>query len=236
MPPKAKEFMLLSSQVTAFIRDVSFQPERLIFKLGEEWLDRYDGQTETFPQIAPAQLPRVQYRSKSGEWRASLFVNRIDFHWTERQDATPHGDVGKVVTDLYDMCEVTLKALDVRPHRLALVNRWFAFQDVPAVALADVFCHPDIRTGAINEPSGFEIHALKKYRMGELFDVNSWVRNRTGEVTFENKKSPIVLVEQDLNMRVEPGVFDEHDLATSTNFFELAKVESLGILNKYYPE
>ena len=79
------------------------------------------------------------------------------------------------------------------------------------------------------------MHAHKRFRLTNEFEVNSWVRNKTGTISGEHPE-PIVLVEQDLNTRAEDAERRRFSAEEIARFFSAVSNEFDVILRLYYPE
>jgi hypothetical protein len=123
-----------------------------------------------------------------------------------------------------------------RVGRLAGIIRRYADHPEPGLFLSRHFCKDRWFAAPLNRPENFELHAHKRFKLGEKFDVNSWVRNKTGKATSAGESKSIVLLEQDINTlseEVPNRDFSKEDIA---NFYNLIPSEFDKILKLYYPE
>jgi hypothetical protein len=86
----------------------------------------------------------------------------------------------------------------------------------------------------LNRPESFELHAHKRFAM-DGFQVNSWVRNKTGRVSIDQDPEAIVLVEQDINTTPEDIQSRSFSSEEIRRFFVTAASELESILRLYYP-
>jgi hypothetical protein len=90
-------------------------------------------------------------------------------------------------------------------------------------------------TAPFNRPEAFEIHAHKRFKMGE-FLVNSWVRCKSAIASSASEMQPIVLVEQDINTLAEDVPSKVFRKAEIEAFFAKVSTEARTILNLYFPK
>src|SRR5207237_1331542 len=57
----------------------------------------------------------------------------------------------------------------------------------PALSLAKHFCQQRWLDGPLNRPGDFEMHTHKRFRLDDLFEINSWFRCKTGIYQAEGK-------------------------------------------------
>jgi len=126
--------------------------------------------------------------------------------------------------------------LDVQPARvgrMAAVVARIADHDSPGLFLARYFCQPRWETAPLNRPDGFELHAHKRFEM-QQFPVNSWVRNKVGQIV--QSRARVVVVEQDINTLQEETASRDYRRDDIAEFFASAAAELDTILRLYYPE
>lgn len=100
--------------------------------------------------------------------------------------------------------------------------------------LAEHFCKEEWHKKPLNRPEGFELHAHKKYKL-ESFNVNSWVRSKTGHLQEEGADVSIALVEQDINTLAEESADRSFTSDEFKQFFSIVLKEFDNILQMYYP-
>ena len=105
-----------------------------------------------------------------------------------------------------------------RPVELVLER--FCPRKEPAKDIAIHFSKKNFMKEPFDRPSEFEIHSLKKYKFLNEFDVNSWVRIKSGSLQLEKGVfHPVVIAHQDINTLTElmdKKVYNNEDI---TNFF-----------------
>jgi hypothetical protein len=125
--------------------------------------------------------------------------------------------------------------LESRIARLAAVISRYTPDPAPARFLASHFCKERWLAAPFNRPASFELHAHKTFLLAGRFQVNSWVRNKTGMISEPDQPSPIVIVEQDFNTlaeEVETRQFSREEIAA---YFEAVTPGFDETLSLYYP-
>jgi hypothetical protein len=128
-------------------------------------------------------------------------------------------------------------ALESRVGRLAAVISRYLEHGSPARFLASHFCKEHWLRALLNRPDDFELHAHKVFLLGGRFQVNSWVRNRTGLLNLpgEEAQKLIVLAEQDFNTPAEEQATRNFATDEISAFFRAAAVGFDETLRLYYP-
>ena len=233
------DFSLAFCQASLFIPDEEFSIAKVTKSLLPKWLDRFDADPMLLPyeRGMPLELPRIILRSKTDAWRCEIASVRINLAWQRPKStaiATPtlESFYHEAVAFLTDY----VRLLECRVGRVAAVIHRYAPHEAPGRWLASHFCRDKWLIQPLNRPEHFELHAFKRFRFREQpFEVNSWVRSKTGRLTDGEQRSPIVLVEQDLNTpseEVDQHSYSEQDIQ---NFFMTAVTEFDIILRLYYP-
>lgn len=234
----AKDFELASCQATLFTPDEEVSSARLTKTLVPRWIERFDADPVVLPsqEAMPREIPRVILHSRSGTWRCEIASARINLFWrgsaVEVSVPTLTGFYKRAIELLNEYSNF----LDCRIGRLAAVINRFAKHDSPGLFLANHFCKRNWLRKALNRPENYELHAHKRFLLAETFEVNSWVRSKTGTFSSTSGHEKIVLVEQDLNTlaeQVPEASFTQEEIE---DFFESVVSEFDVILRLYYPE
>ncbi len=234
----ASDFRLASCQATLFTPSEEVSAARIVRDLLPKWSNQFDGEPTIIPTVEgmPAEAPRIILFSKSREWCCEIASARINLFWRKvsKRSVLPslssfYGDAVRLLTEYIDVARP-------RVGRLAAVLNLFAAHDSPGVFLAGHFCKERWQPAPLNRPESFELHTHKKFPLGGIFTVNSWVRSKTGTITEDNQNQPIVLVLQDLNTLAEEIGSRSYSQEQFQNFFELGAEEFGNILSLYYPE
>jgi hypothetical protein len=192
-----------------------------------------------FPAGIPAEMaieiPLVVLQSNDGRWRLGMGPSRFDSSWTNKSPPT-EPNLAESVGQCIDPLLLYFRNTGVRASRLALVVQRVCLVDSPAETLVVRFCNEASRREPFNRSESFEIHNHKVYTIranGVESPINSWVRCKSARLVAD--KSPVVLVEQDLNTVAkenEPGSLDVDQIGA---FFMTAAAEADEILRKYFP-
>jgi len=236
---KSSDFALTSCQATLFTPDEEISASKLMSGLLPRWLGRFDGDPTMLPVPAgvpvPRDMPRVILQAASGAWRCEIASARINLSWRKTKRETQILPVAEFFKDATKLLNEYRDFLECRVGRLAAVLNRYVIQPSPGRFLAEHFCQDRWLRAPLNRPEGFELHAHKSFKLGGRFQVNSWVRNKTGKLTEDDERRPIILVEQDINTLVEEvstSAFSTDEMAA---FFAAVTVEFDHILNLYYP-
>ena len=231
--PQASDFVLASCQASLFTPEAEVSISRFTSRLLPGWSDRFDGDPTMLPlpDGVPKELPKIILQSRSKEWSAELASGRANFHWKRVSEVNIEGP-SRFFEQLVPLLIDYRGFIDSRIGRLAAVITRFVPQENPASCLASHFCREEWLLAPFNRPGGFELHAHKRFTLAD-FEVNSWVRSKTGHLTEGQRSVPIVVVEQDLNTLPE----EQHnfDAGRIRQFYETAATESDAILQLYYP-
>jgi hypothetical protein len=125
--------------------------------------------------------------------------------------------------------------LEPRVARLAALISRYTPDPTPARFLASHFCKERWLAAPFNRPASFELHAHKTFLLAGRFQVNSWVRNRSGMLAGPDHPSPIVIVEQDFNTpaeELETRQFSREEIGA---YFEAVAPGFDETLSLYYP-
>ena len=234
--PNARDFVVASCQATAFTPDAELSTARFTSRLLPRWVARFDAEPTILPPLPdgmPKDIPRVILESRSLVWRCEVAPARINIFWRAvRENAVNLREVYREITPI--LIEYS-EFLGSRVGRLAAVVNRYVRHEAPARLLASHFCQDRWLVAPFNRPASFELHAHKVYMLAGRFQVNSWVRNRTGTLAAENGQVPIVLVEQDVNTLAEEAATRSITQDEIGGFFEVAGPGFDETLSLYYP-
>lgn len=231
-------FRLASCQATLFTPDEEISTPKLVGGLLPRWLPTFDADPVLLPPAEglPREVPRIILNSTSGSWRCEIAPARLNLFWRGTKSVSPA--VTPTLTEFFRDATTLLNEyadfLKTRVGRLAAVLSRYASHPSPGLFLAGHFCQERWMTTPFNRPENFELHAHKRFSMGE-FHVNSWVRNKTGHASIESDVQPIVLVEQDINTLQEEADTRSFDGGDVVRFFSGVSSEFDVILRLYYP-
>ncbi len=188
-----------------------------------------------FPSEVPREVPRLIFQNKSGTWRCEIASARINIFWLKN---LPHVfPIG--LQEFYEKALTFLleyqTLFGTQVGRLAALATRFSEHDNPALFLTSHFCKDNLCLAPFNNTRSFELHAHKQYLFKNKYKINSWARNKTGYITTNETKKPIVLCEQDINTlgeETESRSFSQEDIS---EFFNTVAPELNNILELYYP-
>ena len=231
---QATVFRMSVIQCVIFTPHLAFRSSDILAHLLEHWKNDFDGQplTMPIPDDAPAEIPRILLKSVDDSLRMEIARGRTSVLWNRTSEG---GDpeVSVVVEKFRDILQDLTGHVNVLPGRLALVlNRVLPIEN-PARKLAEHFCKDAWIAGPLNRSENFELHALKKYRLAQQFDVNSWVRVKTGQRRTDGMR--VVLVEQDINTLAEELETQQFQPQQMRDFFLAAVPECDQIFELYFP-
>lgn len=240
---QASAFRFSGYQAAAFYAELQLTARKALPSLLSQLADILDGDPIVLPvpREGPPEIPRLFLTNKDQSLRFEISLVRADVRWQLKEPG--------VQLDLQQFCEFARHAFAVfhevtpaaTPGRIALVVHRFQLHENPGKAIAAHFCRPALlsndpnRKGPLNRPQHFELHAHKRFSLGR-FQVNSWVRVKTGTFTEGGKEQPIIFVEQDLNTlaeRLADTEFSEDDIL---EFHHLCINELDFIMRLYFPD
>lgn len=235
--PTVADFKLASCQATLFTPEAVVSVAGLFVRLLPRWISRFDAEPTALPTAEglPKELPRIILQSRSGQWRCEVAPARINVFWRQAATKGTAMELAEFYREVTPMLHEYCDFLESRVARLAAVINRYMPNPAPAQFLASHFCKERWLTAPFNRPAGFELHAHKAFLLAGRFQVNSWVRNKTGTFAEPGHESPTVLVEQDLNtLAEEVGTrqFSREDIAA---FFEVVVPGFDETLILYYP-
>ena len=237
--PSASDFVLASCQATLFTPVAEVSAVRLLTKLLPDWGDRFDADPLVLPlpEAAPREVPRLMLHSRSEEWKCEIASGRMNLIWQKTVRATEPSSLAERYGMLIPLLAQYAAALESRVGRLAAVTSRYMEHTSPARFLASHFCKEQWLPAVLNRPDDFELHAHKVFLLAGRFQVNSWVRNKTGVLSLpgDEAQRPIVLAEQDLNTLAEEQATRSFSADETAAFFRASAAGFDDALRLYYP-
>lgn len=234
------EFQIIKLQGAVFTPDLSITNSLSILNSVSKLLPgdfEGDPMSVPLPQDAPANIPRLQFRSKDGKWLFAMSLERADLIF---QDFSLNGNQKPDETQFTERLKsffVSLKEeLNLRVQRLALITIRAAPVENAALLITRKFCKSEYqeRGNAFNNSKKFEIHSYKKY-MWDAFNLNSWVRVKA--TTVGDNSAPVLVLENDLNtLSVKEDPHKDFSTLEIENFYENAPEHIGQIVRKYFSE
>lgn len=233
---RAANFRLSSIQLTIFTHGLSFNPSKILGSVLTKWGHLFDAAPVSMPlpSEAPSEIPRIILQSSDGHYKLELAPSRANMFWLRQAetDEIKADDFLDLATNL--LCEYTA-TVNAKVGRIATVLNRYVKHENPGVFLAQHFCKDNWQTAPFNRPESFEIHAHKRYVLSNQFNINSWVRCKTGLIKLPDQQK-IILVEQDINTLPEETETKEFSNEQIKEFCEMVLEEFDSILSLYFPE
>ncbi|MBM4332255.1 MAG: hypothetical protein FJ117_13720 [Deltaproteobacteria bacterium] len=231
--PTIKDFEIETIQTTIFTPGLSFASSRLLASALEKWGNIFDSPPISLPlpPDVPSEVPRIILQSSSMHKKLELAPKRANLFWL-RQNET---DTIILEDYLHFAADVLCNYVNIvsgKVGRIAAVLNRSLRSPNPGLFLAEHFCKENWLTAPFNRPESFEIHAHKRYSFVNRFNVNSWVRCKTG---IAKPDKSIILVEQDINTAAEEMEMKEFSDGEIRDFFRLVNEEFNSILSLYFP-
>lgn len=230
--PTASEFRRIRCQASLFTPGIQFKAGRAMAYLLGKCAD-LDVEPLSLPQIAglPPELPQVVIKTSDGSKVLQAGPSRIDII----HEADPIADPAAFLRWASEILLGYLRSTSTIAGRIAYVSN--AVVDVvdPAIVLSRHFCQKHWWSEPLDRPSAFELHALKKYHLPNLFEVNSWMRCKTVETAGTSGNALAIVAEQDLNSLAEATDTLNLTPGQIQDFFLVAPEEMNSILSLYFP-
>jgi len=230
----SSNFKIISLQISIFTPALLFSKSRILEKLMSVFGDLFDGDTVAvpIPGDAPKEIPRIILHSADAKFKLEIAESRVNFFRYRKDD-----DVEIDTSQVLDLSSGVLKEYKDCTHsiigRMAVVVVKSLENENPGLTLARHFCKDKWIVELFRRPDNFEIHSHKHYIL-EGFNINSWVRCKTGRLIKDDK--PIILVTQDINTLAEELEKRDFSFQQVKTFVEIAYKEQEQVLRKYFPK
>lgn len=192
-------------QATIFTPGLIFSTSEILKKLINLEQNLFDGNPFVLPlpDDAPMDIPRITLENKKKTFKLEVAPNRMNF-FRNKVDNEDKVKIDEFIQTASQILTELLEKINVNCGRIAIVINRFAIKDNPAKEIVLHFCEDNFMKEPFDRPSEFEIHSLKKYTFLEKYEVNSWVRIRSGHLQYEKGiiKS-VINVQQDINTIAE---------------------------------
>ncbi len=192
------DFSVTSCWLSAFVR-VPLEPNRLPLSNLQTF---YDGELFVFPlpPEVPSEIPSVILKTADGRQRIEISRSTVTCRW----DASDPSENVKtrVIEEVAEHLAQVVELTNADVGRIGGVMERVSASSDPGPALAKQFCRPELLSGPLNRPEGFELHAHKAFSMASVWEVNSWIRIRAGKSAAHGSYDR-VLVQQDINTLAE---------------------------------
>jgi hypothetical protein len=217
-----ENFIVNMLQGIIFTPTTQITTSKVLGQILGRFADRFDGPPTVLPvpQDAPPEIPRVVLQSADPQWVAEVALSRVNFRWVQMKDDLQMKDT-EFAQQFIEFVSHLVEIQKLRIGRLAYAATHYILTDDAALLFANQFCKEGVVQKVRGSLENFEIHVHQRKKIADAFDVNNWIRFKTGVLTIP--KTPvrkIGLVEQDINTVTEgvpDRVFDTNDLRTFIN-------------------
>ncbi len=225
-------------QASLFITNFSFSTARILKMVLDHCSHQFDGDPTVLPlpDDAPKEIPRIVLERKDKSMKLEITPVRLNLFRTKTQDEDkilPKRFLGTQPELLRKLTE----DMGADCVRMAVVLERFCLKKEPAKDIAIHFSKEGLTKEPFDRPSAFELHSLKKYTFLDSFEVNSWVRIKSGKAQPEKGVfRPAIIAHQDINTLAElmdKKIYSSYDMS---NFFSNIFEEFENILKLYFPE
>jgi hypothetical protein len=231
----------IAIQATVFTPGFNFVTSKIVPDLFQIHPAIFDGDPAILPLPSgipvPLFIPRIILKNKNESQKLEVAPERLNYFRVKVNTA----DViliDEFLESAAHLITTYLEKTRANCGRIGALLRRFSYHDKPAMEIASHFCKKSFIVKPFNEPNNFEIHAHKKYKFLESYEVNSWVRLKSAILTMkpENKVSPSIIVEQEINTLSELVESRNYTINEITAFFHNILAEFDKILNLYFPK
>lgn len=232
-----RAFRVSVLQATIYTPDLDHSTSKVMSGFYPKCADIFDADPQVLPNMTgfPPEVPRIILGNKNDLLKFEIAASRINFFGRFKAVDAPTIDIKQFYRDAVRLFSLFQEITDCRIGRLAAVRTLFVIHDNPGLFLARHFCKNTWDQTPLNRPKNFELHSHKVYKLADSFIVNSWARNKTGLLTAGNKKTRIILFEQDLNTlleEIEKKVYATKDIEV---YYNEIIPEFDNVLCQYYP-
>lgn len=224
-------------QASIFTAEASFSTSKVMSTFFPHCTDTFNADPEVVADLPgfPPEVPRIILSNKEGTLRLEIAAIRVNFfgRMKAREELV---DIETFYKQAIQLFHLYIEKSDFKIGRIAAVRHSYAVHETPGIFLARHFCKESWDASPLNRPKNFELHAHKFYSLSDDFKINSWARSKTGRLILDNKETPIVLFEQDLNTlseEINTKSMTDEDIH---NFYSIIIPEFDKILTEYYPE
>lgn len=234
----SKNFSEISSiQASLFLSSFVFSTSKILKTALEASSELLDGDPIVLPvpDVAPHEIPRIILKKKDNTMRLELSPLRFNFFRIKT------GDGDKILANEFlntanKLLSEMVENIGSGVVRMAVVLERFCLIEEAASAIAAHFCKSDFMSEPFDRPSEFELHSMKKYKFLDSFEVNSWVKIKSG--ILQSKKEihrPVIIAHHDINTLADLAdttIYANEDIS---KFFNNIFTEFDKILGLYFP-
>jgi hypothetical protein len=228
---------LASIQASVFITDEYFNSGKYLAKIYQGLGDTFDGEPSVLPlpEGAPMDIPRISISTKDKGKKIDISPIRITYHQKMISDDE------KIDYNSFNLAFDYLKLLlnntnGVVCNRIGAVIVRYLFSDRAGLDIASHFCKEAFIERPFNRPNEFHIYSHKRYDFYNRYEVNSWVKVRTGSIAINKKDSKkAIVVEQDINTLADISRESDFSFNEIDFFYSNVGNEFDNILKLYFP-
>ena len=231
-------FRIIQAQAVLFTSAVNYRGSRFLSHFMSKWDELFNGEPTSLeppvdlPPSLAATFPRAILKSEDSLLRLQVSTQRLDFFCDVPDESLV--DLQEHFLRATDLFTDYMEYMPAEVNRLAsLVTRAAPDEDA-ARTISHHFCRDEWLAGPINRPEQFEVHTLKKYRLEDTFELNSWFRCKSGTIIRrqpEKAERKAILVEQDINTQEGERLISKDEVR---QYFSLAQEELDGIFRLYF--
>lgn len=243
------DFRLFTCQAVLFTPDEEVSAKKILRGLAQQssWATQFNGEPISLPPLSTVvsvgqqgvglrEVPKLIFQSEEpAVWHCEISSARINLHWTKKVKETPEINLTEFFHEAVTLLMEYKESANSRVGRIAAIVKRYAVNPTPGLFIAEHFCKEQILAGPVKNPAEFEVHGHKRYVFLDKYSVNSWVRSKSGALTFGQEMTPIVFVEQDFNTLAEEISEKDFEVKEITEFFDAVPGELDAIMKLYYP-
>ncbi len=227
-----------SIQASLFIANFTFSTWKILKTVLDHCSSQFDGDPTVLPipDGAPIEIPRIILVKTDKSMKLEVAPTRLNLFRYKIKDSdriSPENFLNneaellnKLIADIGADCV-----------RVAVVLHRFSPKKEPAEDIAIHFCKKGFVEEPFDRPGAFELHALKNYTFLDSFEVNSWVRIKSGKGQPEKGVfHPVIIAHQDMNTLAELMDTKTYNNDDISKFFSNIFEEFDNILKLYFPE
>ena len=240
--PVQTDFRTIQCQAVLFTPSLQFRANKVLGHFLTEYADILDGDPVTIPAvpnlIRDVEVPQMVLKSADGSFLLQAGASRLDI--VKQGNPISESESREFFKLATRMCLDYLQVHQGKAGRIACIAQRAALDPTPAMTLSRHFCQQRWFDKPLDHPGDFELHAQKRYHLGGLFDVNSWVRCKTAILTggpppVPGDRQNSIFVEQDINSLAEEAESRELSEGEIRQFFADCPPEMQRILDLYFP-
>ncbi len=237
MPLNFNNFDVASIQATIFTPGLSFSQAKILTYILTDWGKVFDGESVSLPTLegeVPLQIPRILITSADNNYKIEVAPARLNIFWlrSKKDDKASVKEFHKLVPGIFEGYRSLTGA---QVGRVASVITRIINSDDPANIISNKFCRTELNESIFKNAESFELHSHKKYTFVNKYNINSWVRLRTGFFGPRETNQKVLSVEQDINTLNEESNTRDFTDSEITTFFSIVDDEMDSILSKYFP-